>query len=318
MITAKNYAAQAIKGLTNSMDVLTGAGLFDSTDNQMLKELMSRIKSSVHFVLPDNAKIFDDNKKGIKDVEIRLPYPEITIEYFIDETDFDRATQIYSPKRLIYACMFDPSKRNLILPKEEYRPTWDGEFILIYSISEMEGHWLPGGLGWLMPARWDDISSVPNLLDLRQNKTNVSFSGRPVVLSQGACRSVREHYGPEAATKGMLNDITTEVSAVLELCEALTCSNVTTAIHQRCSMKNEKRAGCNKLPIYETKVLVLNTDSKQSKLASDNQILSGKASPRQHLRRGHIRRLQTSNIWVNSCVVGDAANGLIEKQYRVV
>ena len=51
--------------------------------NQIVKD----IKSSVHFVLPDGGKIFDDDFKGLQDKELRLPFPKITLE-FHDLRDF--------------------------------------------------------------------------------------------------------------------------------------------------------------------------------------------------------------------------------------
>lgn len=41
------------------------------------------------------------------------------------------------------------------------------------------------------------------------------------------------------------------------------------------------------------------------------------AQARQHLRREHIRRLSSGNIWVNACVVGDPSKGKINKSYEV-
>lgn len=43
------------------------------------------------------------------------------------------------------------------------------------------------------------------------------------------------------------------------------------------------------------------------------------ASPRTHLRRGHIRQHPTAGrIWVNSCVVNPTAIGTVNKDYRIV
>lgn len=40
--------------------------------------------------------------------------------------------------------------------------------------------------------------------------------------------------------------------------------------------------------------------------------------PREHLRRGHIRRLPDGRkIWVQACVVGSRALGVVRKTYAV-
>ena len=41
--------------------------------------------------------------------------------------------------------------------------------------------------------------------------------------------------------------------------------------------------------------------------------------PRQHVRRGHIRRLPNGNrIWIQSCIVGASNTGVIGKEYKVL
>lgn len=40
---------------------------------------------------------------------------------------------------------------------------------------------------------------------------------------------------------------------------------------------------------------------------------SSHSGPGVHLRRGHIRRLKTKNVWVNACVVGNKLRVLFKK-----
>ena len=106
------------------------------------------------------------------------------------------------------------------------------------------------------------------------------------------------------------------ISALVELLEALSCRNVIAEpIEKAKPSVNAKRIKAGKLPIYETRVLTIkpNDTKRVSGIACGPH-----ASPRQHLRRGHIRRLENGNIWVNSCVVGDPTKGVINKQYAVV
>ena len=112
-----------------------------------------------------------------------------------------------------------------------------------------------------------------------------------------------------------LKDITACGFILEELLCALTCRNIEIDTLQQESPKNQRRIKAGKLPIYETKVLTLkvNETVKQSGKTGFSH-----ASPRQHLRRGHIRRHPTAgNIWVNNCVVGSAEKGFIEKQYKI-
>lgn len=102
---------------------------------------------------------------------------------------------------------------------------------------------------------------------------------------------------------------------VLELCEALSCKNVSHEPIERIDPAvNARRVRAGKLPLFETRQLVIDA----GKPSRDSGQRGGThASPRQHLRRGHIRRLPSGNVWVNSCVVGNRANGIIEKSYAV-
>ena len=70
-----------------------------------------------------------------------------------------------------------------------------------------------------------------------------------------------------------------------------------------------------KLPFdsYHIVTIKPSTTKKSSNTGGD-----GHASPREHLRRGHIRRLETKSIWVNSCVVGNASLGKVTTAYKVV
>ena len=78
-------------------------------------------------------------------------------------------------------------------------------------------------------------------------------------------------------------------------------------------LKNERRAKAGKAPLFETKFMVLKATEPKNNAKSGKK--SDRNSPRQHLRRGHIRRTGSVKIWVNSCLVGK--RGFITKQYGV-
>jgi len=106
------------------------------------------------------------------------------------------------------------------------------------------------------------------------------------------------------------------LTPIQELLEALSCNNVYTETlgefnHKK---KNDKLIKQGKLPSYETKILVVDSSAK---LVDKTDLGGTHASPRQHLRRGHIRRYSTYNIWINNQVIGKASDGIIEKSYEV-
>jgi hypothetical protein len=81
--------------------------------------------------------------------------------------------------------------------------------------------------------------------------------------------------------------------------------------------KNQRRVRDGKLPIYETRVLIIHTP-RETVTRSEANTGQLRASPRQHLRRGHIRRLPDGRkIWVQAAVVGSVEKGRIDKSYFV-
>jgi len=124
--------------------------------------------------------------------------------------------------------------------------------------------------------------------------------------------------GEKTEDKGKLQSIA-KVSADLtlimkELINALSCRNVEQTIIQKCDKAlNARRINKGKLPLYEERILTIKVNAKQG----TGTRTGTHESPRQHLRRGHIRRLENGNIWVNACVVGSSEKGVIKKSYNV-
>lgn len=104
---------------------------------------------------------------------------------------------------------------------------------------------------------------------------------------------------------------------IAALIGVLSCKNVTAEISDPAPSEavNRKREANGKARIFDTHTLVVHATRHTSKTPGDS--IGSHSSPRQHLRRGHIRRLPGGNIWVQACVVGDAAQGFLNKTYRI-
>ena len=105
---------------------------------------------------------------------------------------------------------------------------------------------------------------------------------------------------------GLLSGVA--ASTLLNFLNALACSNVHT--EKLPLRKPSKTLGA--LPFDEYHVLTIDRPA-----GTGNGHAGGShRSPREHLRRGHIRRLPTgSKIWVNAAVINAGAGGKIRKQY---
>lgn len=270
MITAKNYAAQVARSLSASGD-------------KVFADLSKKYEQAVHFAIPDGGRIMEDDLKGLDGQSLRLPYPKITIEYFV-ESPVQSNMHTKCSKRCVYAEELDT-----------------GEVLMIYSaFYDAFQEWATNPFGYILKQKWELNLGALNFYPLTKQSE---------LMEKYNKMSSAEKYAFDG-------DALSEIGAVLSLCEALTCSNVGTEILDKVDpIKNAKRIKNGKLPFFETKVLVL----KASTPKPIGQVgIGSHASPRQHLRRGHIRRLPKGNIWVNSCVVGNASNGIIAKSYEVL
>ena len=104
--------------------------------------------------------------------------------------------------------------------------------------------------------------------------------------------------------------------SVLELVEALSCANVAAEIVERINPAvNARRRRQGKLALYEVHRLVVKVGDAVHAIGAP---VGDRNGPREHLRRGHIRRLPDGRkTWVQACVVGSRALGVIRKTYAV-
>jgi hypothetical protein len=104
------------------------------------------------------------------------------------------------------------------------------------------------------------------------------------------------------------------VKVTLSLLNALSCSNVRV---ERSEPKQGRRRVKASLPFDAYHVLVLESRDP-STAAGGGWSGADRRSPREHLRRGHIRHLASgARIWVNATVVAPSAAGAVHKDYQV-
>lgn len=104
------------------------------------------------------------------------------------------------------------------------------------------------------------------------------------------------------------------ISALFDLLNALSCKNV----HLEKSPGNASKQGKKvktALPFDDYHFLTVDVPGKSS--ARGEGFGGSHRSPREHLRRGHIRRLDSGPIWVNACVVNAGIGNKIGKSYLV-
>lgn len=105
-------------------------------------------------------------------------------------------------------------------------------------------------------------------------------------------------------------DVMDEIGATVDFLNALQCSNVGT---ERMDPKHGAKVK-GALPFDSYHVLTI----RPSATVARDTLGGSHRSPREHLRRGHIRRLETgAKVWVNATVVNPGVGGKVRKDYRV-
>lgn len=290
MITARNYAAQAERDLRE----LAGDGN-PMRDPTQLRAVATAIGEAQHFALPDGGKIFDDALRGLAGHDLRLPFDAITIEFHYPSNGASTVVLALEREREWFA-------GGMALQSALDRSD-DDRFILVVMLMRWGRlRWMPVPLAGLIEASSFNTGRAPHMYPF------VMFANlydAQITRSGSTYESILD------------NQLSYGVGSLFEFLEALTCANVEPSIHQPATPKlNAKRVKAGKLPIYETKVLTIKPTRETGE--SRGPLGHERNGPRQHLRRGHIRRLPSGkNTWVQSCVVGSLRNGLIDKSYEV-
>lgn len=291
-----NYLRQAIEDMPKKILPSLKENYYN--DYRMCKMVLKVATASPKFILPTDGHIFNDNLKGLPE-ELKLPYPEIVIEYTVSD-NIGLSEKIFGEENTIKA------KKRIIIAVQHK----DTNTILVYSIVEMRGI-------WTMLPFYAELFRATNLnkkadsewLGVDENEL-IEGLGIKVIPTGTLALSV---LGPNWE-KNAYVDLSDEVGTVLELIEALSCSNVThEALPRRKLNKSAKKNGA--LPFDEYRVLTIKTTNEdRNKKAS---LEGNHRSPREHLRRGHIRHLATKKVWVNSCVVNPGTKGKINTVYKI-
>lgn len=238
------------------------------------------------FMLPENGRIMNDELRGIEDFdEIRLPFKKMVVEFRCEEQSCNMALIIIE------------SEEAQAISKGSLKDPLPGFLVCAFAKHDLIGEW---------------TTFLAHAVVVRKNHKD---GGGGVKLAMRIVDPItRKDFTPDthefhAAKYALINP-------VLELVEALSCSNVTTEYlphkHTR-----EKHAA---LGFDEYRTLVVKTGGKH---AAHGKASNGGSSDhytqrREHLRRGHIRRHPTAgNIWINSMVVNAGVGAKVHKTYKV-
>lgn len=247
-----------------------------------LKNVEVRLRASQKFIIPDNGKILDAIKPSDDILGIYKEYGtrlpyECVALEFRGTPDLDPDPALFNPEAFVVLAF------NIVRP--ELPGVIDEGDLCVFSIYRHLGSWHPGT--HLIRIKREGASCLAIPLD-------------PICMQITQDRAIRDN---------ML-----EIAAVAELIAALSCKNVYIGDNDAPHALNEKRARRGKQPFFSYKTLHIKGESRT---VNTTYMGGTHASPRVHLRRGHIRRLPQGKVWVSHCVVGSKSLGMVAKDYAV-
>lgn len=267
--------------------------------------LMKILKSSQKFILPEGGKI----KPNVSIAEtslFKMPFSSIALVY--DTLKESEITDLYCDARIIIAF------EHTLLPKEfcDLADSDIGVFVWQLEYSKKRG--------WAI-SPWGTFLHCPI-----QYERNGDSDDKPLdtILVQDCLHFeyasfVEKHkLKPnnttllEQSTKQTINANFTLINFVC----ALNCSN--THVEK---IKAPKQYSWIKKPKYAFEHHCLKIDcsfEEKESTSADGNSGGTHASPREHVRRGHIRRLSSGKtVWINDTVVNAGIGGFVTKDYVI-
>lgn len=245
----------------------------------MLGEIADAIEASHKFVLPNGGYLFEETTEPML-AELRTPFPKTVFE-FAGAFDIspDEGNGVFAKFiDKMIVCCF---------------PNSGGETI-ITTVTHVTKSANPAALGWrasLLAARLSAAGIEVFPLGEAAEQFPLFSKDRREILLRTCAR---------------------EIGVVAQACAALACTNVTTEIVRP---NREARAARPASTLFDYHVLMIQPDAERHPSEDRG---GTHASPRTHIRRGHIRRLAWGpRIWVNSSVVNPGAIGTVNKDYAV-
>lgn len=336
-IEPKNYSTKAIESISayaNRARYSPGAEAMV----EFFDVVAMLLDKSVKFILPDNGKLVGGSA-GITETKLglmKLPFPIVALEYDAPDLNDNLLEGNYpSMKRIALAFDMDIPQNTWVIERLRHcLPGLDaylgknisGSIAItsIYHIDKNNSRDPSGQVEWGLGMGFVAIDPNESMVTPREiGMDSMLGEGPESIDKRGALVDAMPVFGAFmshedvlAAPDALLYDVNDELLTTVDFCAIMNCQNVAYESIPASEKLNKKRAASGKPPLYEYKILTLDpTDGHQHTQGSGQ---GTHASPRIHLRRGHIRRLQSGKVtWVNAAVVGNKHQGVIDKDYRV-
>lgn len=256
-------------------------------------------KQAQKFMLPENGVMHADyDLRALDDsLELRLPYPVIALEFYRETKDDILLPNKVRISRFIY-----------LLSENGPNNIYDINFISSRCLVYSDHHKM-----WSLYS-YMDFPTVGYFTDLSGTRAiNVRTASYGEHLKE-SCKLLG--FTEESIVSENLSaEFSSDLFIIFNFLNIMQCQNISVErLPPKKSFTGQGKG--NSLPFDSYNVLTVGALRHRDK--REGVTLGGShASPREHLRRGHIRRYQDGKtVWVNATVVNPGIGGKIVKDYR--
>lgn len=329
-----NYSAHAIEDLRVLQQTFLQGGAPHAA--RSIATVIDLLRQSQKFLMPNCCELVDPNDLRQAHLDLmRPPYPVVTFEapWMKSEPDLESIggiKQTRSTKRI--ALCWEAAEFQGLFPEADallQRFAEGGVCVVPIYFQDSAAKWLPGMGGAFIPygaaQRLPAEIAGPGIIANealraagRLRKNAFEFRCEPfVILTEPFAAAVHGAGSKDQAMVHLILDSRDEVQMLVQACAVLNCANIRTAHVDPPTPLNKKRVANGKQPFFSYKVLQVSDERGNSGEPAPGG--GGHSSPRMHLRRGHLRRLQTKVVWVRPSTVNAVSRlGVVAKDYEVV
>jgi len=272
------------------------------------ERIIKGIKDAVKFKLPLNAELIT-NPAEVQDSLLgayKLPFPKVCIEFDVDCPNTPLGCMETSVAKSV--CTYAEHLPSVKSFSESVglhgAPDVEGFFAHSTVLTE-NGVWVPTFFAAIVPYYIKGFMR-------EKGKSKIPFS---CFNMGGKMGKIGYELTSGITHLDMVNEYYLDVSAVLNVSLCSLCENVDHEVKKAPKHTNKTRLKKGKHAFFEYRTLVIRPNQKHDRASSSNQRRKG---VRQHLRRGHIRKLHTGKLtWVKHSVVGDVSRGVVSKNYKI-
>lgn len=303
-----NYSAHCLEAWRTQMRTERGAL------GRVIWALARDLERAVKFALPDGGRVLDDERSVARVFhDLRLPFPVVALEY--RATGAVATHETPSSKRIALVWDARQAIPEVFAGSAPGAALHGSPGLFVQAVGYMDDYklWAP-----VMAMAHIDLTAEPGapapgdvsdleleLVRHRLKPGHEKATGFPVSFIAHDVSFMHALGGEETAEAIFRADAGDEISAALSFAAVTACANVD--VHRVVAAPaalNKKRVANGKVPFFDTRILEL-ADSgyaRRTGAAAAGEARSH-ASPRAHLRRGHVRRLGDRNVWVNAAAV---------------